>query len=145
MATTILAVVFASWGFLMFAEGWGNYSYISIAGVILDVVHSVIFIGSAILLIIYQLKRNKGEETGQFYEYILYAGVIFMAVSVVSCLYVFIINIYHAIDYSYLSFGFLLKVLFICIILQIPRWFLVLAVWLAVDLVHEQEREFHRP
>lgn len=139
MVTTVLAAVFAAWGFFVFADGWSEYRYYSFRENIFDIIISLAAIGGAVLLIVYQTKRSKGEKVEKIYEYLLYAGVAYMAFRAVDCVVTFITVLYYALDYHYFSLGLLLENFFLLILLQIPKLFIILGIWLAVDLVHEQE------
>ena len=138
-ATTILAIVFASLTFLDFVLSCEDYGYYSLIYVIPDVVCYILEIGGAVLFVLYQLKKNKYEETGKIYEYILYAGVCFLGINVFFHVIMLFMALYEVVSSSYYGFGNLLKFILVNIVLTIPTWFLVLGVWLAVDLELERD------
>lgn len=137
--TTILAAVFAAWTFIQFVAAWDDYRYYSFRVVFLDIVTWVAAIGGGALLIIYQLKKTKGEDTGRYYEYLLYAGVFYLCIHFIASVISFIRAVYYSIDYSYFTVGLFIKYFLLLILVQIPKWFIILGAWLAVDLVEEKE------
>ena len=139
MATTILASVFTALCLLQFVSSWADYRYYSFFVVFLDIISWLAAIGGGALLIIYQLKKNKYEETGKFYEYLLYAGIVYLSVHILAAI---VGLLGTAINYGFVE---IFVYLLVGVILQIPRWFLVLGIWLAVDLELERDLKSEFP
>ena len=141
MATTVLTAVFAATSFAGFIGSWYNYRYYGVIWVLLDIVNRLSLIAGTVLLFVYHVKRIKGEDAGKIYACILYAGVVSMAAHGLSLIISFVQVIINFIDYYYFGLQELLVYLFRYIVLDFPMIFIVLGIWLAVDLVHEQENK----
>ena len=139
MATTVLTAVFAAVSSGAFISSWYYYRYYDIFFAFLNIVSTLSLIGGTVLLFVYHFKKIKGEDAGKIYDCILYVGIASVAARGLSLIISFVEAIIDFINYSLYGLRNLLGYLFRYIVLEFPLLFIVLGIWLAVDLVHGQE------
>ena len=131
----ILAALCASWYFLRFIINWTKYRYYyDMLSIAIDVFASPALIAGIILLIIHQAKTNKGRKAKKLHFFMFIAGIVYLFMNSLS-----VFTILRQFIYYSRSFGYCLRYFFQYIVLAVPEWFIVLALWLVADMRYEQE------
>ena len=166
MVAMILASLCAAWRCFQFFRNIGPYRYYSYRYyyhdygyygsnssfiTILGLFGSLAFIAGIILLIIYGINKNFGDEPKNLFKFIMIAGIVSlscMAISNITFITNLIISIINhfksAKRYGYqpsFNTGYIVYSVFQNIILLIPEGFLGIGLWLVAGIGHENERE----